>query len=327
MEQLGKTRSLKIAAAVVAGLLFAGLPFLGVNVYSLHVYTLIGIYILLSIGLNIIFGYAGQISLGHAAFFAIGAYTSAICTARLGLPFPVAFLCAGFLSLLFGLGVGRAALKLEGAYLAMATIGFGEIVKMVLIHWESLSGGPAGISRIPNPSLLGFTFATAQGKYYLVMAVTFLGFLCYRNLMNSDYGKQFTAIKENPLAAEAMGVNTTRMKVIAFGLSTLYAGFGGSLYAHLNNYLAPDAFPMSESITLLLIVVIGGMGNIMGPVLGSIVLIEIKESLRMLKDYNMLIYGFGLMVLMVFAPKGFAGINLSALWHWVTGKILKASKP
>jgi branched-chain amino acid transport system permease protein len=319
-------RYLKIAFVMGICVLLAFLPYLGVNPYSLHIYTLIGIYIFLSIGLNIIFGHTGQISLGHAGFFAIGAYTSAILTAQLGLSFPVAFVCAGLISLVFGLVVGRACLKLEGAYLAMATIGFNEIVRMVLIHWEGLSGGPAGISKIPNASILGLRLSTTQGKYYLVMVLTILGFICYRNLMKSNYGKQFTAIKENPLAAQAMGVNTTRMKIIAFGLSTLYAGFGGSLYAHLNNYVAPDAFSFGESLTLLLIVVLGGMGNILGPILGSVVLIWVKESLRMLKDYNMLIYGFSLMVLMVFAPKGFAGINLSFLWRWMAGKKSTVSK-
>jgi len=319
-------RLFKIAFIVIVCLLLVLLPYLGINVYRLHVFTLIGIYTLISIGLNIIFGHTGQIALGHAAFFAIGAYTSAILTARLGFPFPIAFICAGLISLVFGLGVGRAALKLEGAYLAMATIGFGEIVRMVLIHWESLSGGPAGISKIPNPYILGLTLKSPQSKYYMIMAITFLGFVCYRNLMKSNYGKQFTAIKENPLAAQAMGVNTTRVKVIAFGLSTLYAGFGGSLYAHLNNYIAPDAFHFSESITFLLIVVLGGMGNILGPILGSIVLIEVKESLRMLKDYNMLIYGLSLMVLMVFAPKGFAGVRFSFLWRWMAGKTSTVSK-
>lgn len=296
------------------------LPYLGVNIYSLHVYTLICIYIIISIGLNIIFGHTGQISLGHAAFYAIGAYTSALLTARLGFPFVLAFFCAGFVSLIIGLGVGAATLKLEGAYLAMATIGFGEIVRMVLIHWERVSGGPAGISKIPDPSFFGWQLHSAQSKYYLVLFVTMVAFICYRNLMMSNYGKKFTAVKENILAAQAMGVDTTRTKVIAFGISTLYAGLGGSLYAHLNCYIAPDAFPLSESITLLLIVVLGGMGNILGPILGSIILIEVKESLRMLKDYNMLIYGFALMALMIFAPKGFSGVNIHRIFNRGLGK-------
>jgi branched-chain amino acid transport system permease protein len=270
--------------------------------------------------LNVIFGHAGQISLGHAAFYAIGAYTSALLTARLGFPFVVAFFCAGIVSLIIGLGVGAAALKLEGAYLAMATIGFGEIVRMVLIHWEKVSGGPAGISKIPDPSFFGWQLHSAQSKYYLVLFVTIVAFICYRNLMLSNYGKKFTAVKENVLAAQAMGVDTTRTKVIAFGISTLYAGLAGSLYAHLNCYIAPDAFPISESITLLLIVVLGGMGNILGPILGSIILIEVKESLRMLKDYNMLIYGFALMVLMIFAPKGFSGVNIRRIFNWGLGR-------
>ncbi len=305
-------------------LFLALLPYLGVNVYSLHVYTLICIYIVISVGLNIVFGHTGQISLGHAAFYAIGAYTSALLTTRLGFPFALAFFCAGIVSLIVGLGVGAATLKLEGAYLAMATIGFGEIVRMVLIHWETVSGGPAGISKIPDPSLFGWQLHSPQSKYYLVLLVTIGAFVCYRNLMTSNYGKKFTAVKENVLAAQAMGVDTTRTKVIAFGISTLYAGLGGSLYAHLNCYVAPDAFPISESITLLLIVVLGGMGNILGPILGSIILIEVKESLRMLKDYNMLIYGFALMVLMIFAPKGFSGINIHRIFNRAVGKKIEA---
>jgi branched-chain amino acid transport system permease protein len=314
---------LKKAFLVIIGFFLILLPYLWVNVYTLHIYTLIGIYIIISIGLNITFGHTGQISLGHAAFYGIGAYTSALLTVRLGFPFPIAFVCAGLVSLIFGFGVGSATLKLEGPYLAMATIGFGEIVRMVLVQWDKLSGGPAGITKIPDPSFFGFVLHSAQSKYYLVLTVAFLGFICYRNLMTSNYGKQFSAVKENPLAAQAMGVDTTRTKVVAFGLSTLYAGFAGSLYAHLNNYIAPDAFPFSESITLVLIVVLGGMGNILGPILGSIVLIEVKESLRMLKDYNMLIYGLILMVLMVFAPKGFAAINLSFLGQRLTRKTSK----
>ena len=305
--------SFKKISCVFIILFLISLPYLGINVYNLHVYTLICIYIIISIGLNIIFGHTGQISLGHAAFYAIGAYTSALLTTKLGFPFVLGLFCAGMVSLIIGLGVGAAALKLEGPYLAMATIGFGEIVRMVLIHWEKMSGGPAGISKIPDPSLWGWQIHSPQGKYYLVLFITILAFVCYRNLMVSNYGKTFTAVKEDPLAAQAMGINTTRTKVIAFGLSTLYAGIGGSLYAHLNCYVAPDAFPISESITLVLIVVLGGMGSILGPILGSFILIEVKESLRILKDYNMLIYGLGLMVLMIFAPKGFAGINLSSL--------------
>jgi branched-chain amino acid transport system permease protein len=301
-------------------LFLVSLPYLRVNIYNLHVYTLICIYIVISIGLNIIFGHTGQISLGHAAFYAIGAYTSALLTVKLGVPFVLAFFCAGIVSLIIGLGVGAATLKLEGAYLAMATIGFGEIVRMVLIHWERMSGGPAGISKIPDPSFWGWQLHSAQSKYYLILFVTIVAFICYRNLMISNYGKRFTAVKENILAAQAMGIDTTRTKVIAFGISTLYAGLGGSLYAHLNCYIAPDAFPISESITLLLIVVLGGMGNIMGPILGSIILIEVKESLRMLKDYNMLIYGFGLMALMIFAPKGFSGVNIFRIFNRVFGK-------
>ena len=312
--------NLKATKITLLGLLAIALlmlPYLAANLYTLHIFILIGIYIITGMGLNIVFGYAGQISLGHGAYFAIGAYVSAILTTRLGLPFEIAFICAGVISFLFGLGIGIPTLKLEGSYLAMATIGFSEIVRMVLINWEALSGGPAGISKIPDPSIFGIAFHTLQSKYYLVLGVFVVGFICYRNLIRSGYGKQLMAVRENPLAAAAMGVDTARIKVLAFALSTLYAGIAGCLYAHLNRYVAPDAFHIYESVTLLLIVVLGGRGSILGPILGAVLLIEMKESLRMLKDYNMLIFGLSLKIFMIYMPNGLMGLKVFRLWNWV----------
>jgi branched-chain amino acid transport system permease protein len=314
------SKSVKSTAVGLVLLVLLLLPYLGVNAYTLHLVALSGIYAIIVMGLNMIFGYTGQISLGHAAYFAIGAYTSAILTAYLGFPFSVAIICAGLASLAFGIVVGIPSLKLEGSYLAMATIGFSEIVRMILVNWTKLSGGPAGISGIPDPSFFGLVLHTVYQKYYLIVGVAAVAFICYRKLVRSHYGTQFVAVRESAIAAQAMGVNASGIKLLAFGLSTLYAGIAGSLYAHLNRYVAPDGFHVQESITLLLMVVLGGRGSVLGPILGAFVLVEARESLRMLKDYNMLVYGFAIMVFMIYLPNGVMGVNLRDLWQKITGK-------
>ncbi len=305
-------KSYLIIGAVVV--LLALLPFAGGNAYSLHIYALIGVYGIVAMGMNLVFGYAGQISLGHAAYFAVGAYVSALATIDLGLPVWLGIVLACLASYILGFLVGTPSLKLEGSYLGMATIGFGEIVKMTLVNWEVVTRGPTGISRIPNMSLFGFTFGTPLAKYYLVLAVTLLAFIVYWNLVRSHFGSRFVAVRDSPKAAAAMGIDLQQTKVLAFATSTAFAGLGGALYAHLNRYIAPDAFGLGESINLLVMTVIGGMGTLIGPLVGAVIVVYLRETLTMLKDYNMLIYGLLLMVLMIFVPRGLVG-TLALLWR------------
>lgn len=294
--------------------IFMLLPFLGGNAYTLHIYSLVIIYAIMAMGLNIVFGYAGQISLGHAAYFAVGAYVSAMVTIDLGLPFEFGMAAAISATLLLGYLVGTPSLRLEGAYLGMATIGFGEIVKMILVNWEVVTRGPTGISRIPHLSLAGFSFNTPFLKYYFVLAFGVIAFLVYWNLIRSHFGTRFVAVRDSTKAASAMGIDLQKTKVLAFSISAAFAGVGGSLYAHVNRYIAPDAFGFGESINLLVMTVIGGMGTLAGPLVGAAVVVYLRESLQMLKDYNMLIYGLLLMVLMVFVPRGVVG-TLTLLWR------------
>ncbi|MCC6209879.1 MAG: branched-chain amino acid ABC transporter permease [Burkholderiales bacterium] len=297
-------------------LALAVVPKLGTNPYALHVLSLVGIYAIVTMGLNLVFGYTGQISLGHAAYFAVGAYTSGILTLQLGAPFAVGMIAAVALAVVLGLLVGIPSLKLEGSYLAMATIGFGEIVKMLLVNWEHVTGGPAGISRIPHPGILGFTFNTADAKFYLILTFSAVAWLLYANLLMSHYGTRFIAVRDSAKAAAGMGIDVRRTKIQAFVFSTAYAGMAGALYAHLNRYIAPDAFHLGESINFLLIVVVGGMGTLLGPLMGSAIIVYLRESLLVLKDYNMLIFGLILMVLMVFMPRGLVGSAQLLVSKW-----------
>lgn len=304
-------KSYLIILAVVV--LLALLPLAGGNAYTLHIYSLIGIYAIVAMGLNLVFGYTGQISLGHAAYFAVGAYVSALAAIDLALPVWLGIVLACIAAYTLGFLVGTPSLKLEGAYLGMATIGFGEIVKMTLVNWEVVTRGPTGISRIPNLSLFGFPFSTPIAKYYLVLAVALLAFLVYWNLVRSHFGTRFVAVRDSPKAAAAMGIDLQRTKVLAFSVSTAFAGLGGALYAHLNRYIAPDAFGLGESINLLVMTVIGGMGTLVGPIVGAVIVVYLRETLTVLKDYNMLIYGLLLMMLMVFVPHGLIGTITLAL--------------
>lgn len=303
------------AFLIVVGAL-ASIPLFGANPYTLHVLSLVGIYAIVAMGLNLLFGYTGQISLGHAAYFAVGAYTSGLLTLQIGMPFAVGIVAAVALCVVLGLLVGIPSLKLEGSYLAMATIGFGEIVKMLLVNWEQVTGGPAGVSRIPHPSAFGVTLNTPVEKFYLLLVFTALAWVVYSNLLRSHYGTRFVAVRDSAKAAAGMGIDVRRTKIIAFVFSTGYAGMAGALYAHLNRYIAPDAFHLGESINFLLIVVVGGMGTLLGPLMGAAIIVYLRETLLVLKDYNMLIFGLILMVLMVFVPRGLVGSAQLLLSRW-----------
>lgn len=311
-----------IAIAVAVGLL-AAMPLTGANPYTLHVLSLVGIYAVVAMGLNLVFGFTGQISLGHAAYFAVGAYASALITMTFGAPFLIGLVGGVVLSMLLGVLVGAPSLKLEGAYLAMATIGFGEIMKMLLVNWEEVTGGPAGISRIPHPDLIVLPLNTSVMKFYLVLAIATAAFVLYFNLVRSHYGSRFVAVRDSPKAASAMGIDVSRTKLHAFIFSTGYAGLAGSLYAHLNRYIAPDAFTLGESINFLIIVVVGGMGTLLGPIVGAAIIVYLRETLLALKDFNMLIYGLVLMVLMVFMPRGLVWTLGLLIARWRSLKVSK----
>ncbi|NLW92013.1 MAG: branched-chain amino acid ABC transporter permease [Syntrophomonadaceae bacterium] len=266
-----------------------------IDPYFLRIILIIGINIILALGLNLITGVTGQLSMGHAGFMSLGAYTSAILTMNYGVAFPTALLGGSLVAALFGFFIGLPTLRLQGDYLAMVTIGFAEIIRVFFLNFEP-GGKAVGLSGIPQET----TFLTVWG---LVAVAVFLN----ARLLSSRTGRAFYAIREDEIAAESCGVNTTRLKVTAFVLGSFLGGLGGGLYAHYMFYIDPQVFNFTKSIELLNMVVLGGMGSIPGTILGAVLLTILPELLRVVAEYRLMFYGALLVILMIFRPNGLLG--------------------
>ena len=299
----------RVLLAAILAVTVLGLPALIGQTYYMRLINLGLVFGVLAISLNIVLGYAGQISLAHGAFLGIGAYAAALITAgQSGLLFWPGFLAAGAVTGLFGLAIGIPTLRLRGHYLALATLGFGEIVRIILFNWREVTHGMDGISAIPAPSL-GFVVLDNDWKfYYLAAAVLGLALAASQRLQGSKFGRELAAIRDAELAARTCGVNVTRLKILAFGLSAVLAGFAGSLYAHLVGFISPDAFGFEVTASTLSMVLVGGIGTSLGPVLGSAILTALPEVLRASKAYYMLLYGVGIAALVIFLPHGLLGL-------------------
>ena len=272
-----------------------------------YYYTLlnfIGIYTLLVVGLNLLLGYAGQISLGHAAFFGLGAYTSGILTATYGVNPWLALVAGLVVSGTAAYLIGLPALKLKGYYLAMATLGFGIIIYIFLNEAQGLTGGPSGLHGIPSLALGGFALDTPRRLYLLIWIMLGVVLALSANLMNSRTGRAIRALHDSEAGAESLGVDTFRMKLKIFVWSALYASLAGSLYAHTLNFIAPSSFGFMFSIKLVTMVVLGGMASIWGSLLGAGVLTVLPEMLTVFHDFEAVIFGAILMVVMIFLPRG-----------------------
>ena len=291
------TLSLLVAAAV---------PLATSNTYYLFVAMLIGISIVVTTGLNILAGASGQVSLGQAGFYALGAYASAILTTRLGLGFWSGLPVAIALGALVGVVLALASLRVSGPYLAMVTIAFGIIVEHGLIEWDALTLGFGGIANIPRPRL-GALELTLPLYYYVVALAVVMSLLLARNLERSPWGRALVAVRDSEIAAESVGLNPYWVRTVAFTLSAAFAGAGGCLYAHLAGFVSPDSFTMQASILFLLIVLFGGLGSVAGPVVGSLVLIVLPELLNRFSDYRLVMYGLLLLGSIYFLPQGVVG--------------------
>ena len=284
------------------------LPFSGLSDYVLRVIIMIGIYIILALGLNLLTGYTGQVSLGNAGFYAIGAYVSALLSTTFQVPFFTCTLAAAMVAAFFGFLIGLPTLRLSGSYLSIVTLGFGEITRLVLLNWESLTHGALGIKNIPLPSIFGYELTLQNnGLYYLmIVLVVVVALACYL-IINSKIGRAFISIKEDELAATLMGIKTTRYKLLAFVLSAFISGIAGSFYAHMIRYIEPNSFTFDTSIMIISIVILGGMGTIRGMFLGSAILVAFPEILRPLQGYRFVVYGLILVLMMRFRPQGALG--------------------
>jgi branched-chain amino acid transport system permease protein len=284
--------------------------------YWLAQLTFILIYSIAGLGLMLLAGFTGLFSLGHAAFLGVGAYTQAVLT-NAGVPFPVALAGAALLSAAVGFVVGLPALRVKGIYLGIATLSFGFIVEEVMARWESVTGGNAGI-HIKPPEIMGWKLSSGEDFYFLCLLITVISTLLILNLLRTPTGRAFVAIRDSEISAQSMGIHLAYYKTLSFSLSAALAGVAGALYAHKLHFISPDQFNILQSIDLLLMIVIGGLGSVHGAFLGAIFLITMPQFISIVKDYlppvigmapglQGLVYGAVLIAFVLFEPLGLYG--------------------
>jgi branched-chain amino acid transport system permease protein len=304
-------------------------PF-AVGQYALYTANLCGIAVIGALGLNILAGYTGQISLGHSAFIAIGAYASTILSVRWGIPFWLSFPLAGMVSALSGLVIAIPCLRLRGLYLAIATFAYYFIVEYVIIHWSSLTNGTGGMT-VPEPSFLGFVFDSDTKIYFLILFFAVCAIAFARNLFRTEAGRAFIAIRDHDIAAEVIGIDITRYKILSFMVSSFYAGIAGSLYAVTLSFIGPEHFTFLMTIEYLAICLVGGVGTIVGTIYGAIFITLLPEGIRLLRDalsqdYPFLVtrmadlqasfYGLVIILFLIFEPTGLFGVWLRIKKYW-----------
>lgn len=295
----------RAAFAVVAVVLIAA-PF-GLKTYGIYVLSLWAVTTIAAIGLNLTLGYAGQVSLAQAAFVGIGAYIAALLTTN-GWPFAAAYALAFVACFAIGWALGYPALRVQHHYLAFVTLAFTTLVFLMFRNEEWLTGGIYGINRIPRPQLLGWSTAPPRDFYYFCLLHLALVSAAAWWLIRSPWGRAFVALRENPLRAASLGVDTRRYTLMAFALGAGLGGIAGALYAPLLQYVDPTPFSLTLSLNLLLMVVVGGAGHFLGPFLGALVAVLLPEWLRFAQDYYLIGYALLVMVLMVFCPAGLIGL-------------------
>ncbi len=334
---------------IVFAVLIVVFPVVVTSPYYLRVINFAGIFTLICIGLSLLLGYAGQISIGQAGFFAIGAYSSGILTAQFGYSPLVGILVGICINSLVAYFVGIPTLKLRGHYLAMATLGIGEIINIVAVAdtgeitkllqflgekvgyapgvvaealdpFRSLTGGPSGFGQIPSLGIGPWQLSTPAEWFYLIWLVVLLSMILALNLIHSRIGRALRAIHGNEEAARAMGIDTPALKLGIFIISAGMASIAGSLYAHYVTFISPATFSINESITFLVMVAVGGMMNVWGALVGAIIWTILPESLRVFADYDILMKGLVLLVIMMFMPEGIVGLLQDSLKQWKTEK-------
>jgi branched-chain amino acid transport system permease protein len=293
---------------LLACVILAPVPLLMNNAYTQFVVNVMMINIILAVGLNIVKGFAGQVTVGHVALMAIGAYASAVISVKFGFPFWIALPAAMLITAFAGAIVGIPSLRLEGAYLALATLGLAESVRIFISGTEYL-GAAVGFENIPPPHIGNFAFSSHRAYYYIVMPAALLGLYFSFSILSSDIGRAFKSIREDALAAAASGVNVPKYKVVAFVISALYAGCAGSLMAHMSpGFLHPNNYTIEAMVTLLLMVIAGGIGHIWGGVIGAIVVTIVDDFSREYYTIRMLIFGMIIVLVVIFMPRGIGGI-------------------
>jgi len=305
-QRILKNKKIYRPALVVAGIFALCFPFI-FSLYQTNIMISALIYVMLGLGLNIVVGLAGLLDLGYVAFYAVGAYAYALLNYHFGLTFWMVLPIGAGLGALFGILLGFPVLRLRGDYLAIVTLGFGEIIRIILENWNEFSFGPSGISNIPRPSLFGIDLSVHDATiyiYYVMIGLCLLTIFVVNRLQDSRIGRAWIALREDEIACQAMGIDKARTKLTAFALGATWAGMSGVVFAAKTTFVNPASFTIWESIIILCIVVLGGMGSIIGVIAGALVLILMPEYLRAFSEYRMLAFGVVLVVMMVFRPGG-----------------------
>lgn len=305
ISNMNKIKPFIMGAMIIALFL---VPVINSNSYYLNIINKVLIYIIMALGLNILVGYTGLVSLGQAGFVAIGAYTTTILTTRLDMNFFLATFIALIVAAIFGVLLGLPTLRLAGPYLTIVTLGFGEIIRTIIIIWAPVTNGPLGIRNIPRPELFGTELTMSNGGLYLLtLVVMLLVVLFCHQLYKSKTGRAMRAIKQDHTASVMMGINTTYYKTLSFVLAAIISALVGSIYATQLGYIDQNTFTFDMSTMILSIVILGGMGTIRGVILGAIVLVVTPELSRALMDYRFVLYGLVLVLMMRFRPQGLLG--------------------
>jgi branched-chain amino acid transport system permease protein len=293
---------------VVGALILISFPLVAPNRYYVHIVNMAGLWVLLSLGLNICMGYCGQINLGLGAFWAVGAYTAAILNTRLGVPIwinlPLGMILAGITAALIALPM----LKVKSHYLALVTIGLAETINVILVNETWLTEGPLGISFIKMPELFGIPIDGAERFYYLVLIAVVLGYLIGRRIVSHRVGRSFVAIRDDETAAKAMGVNVPYYQVLSNAIAGVYCGLAGVLYAHMTTYISPDIFEFKNALFVLTATLMGGMGSLAGSIIGALGMPLIQEYLRAFKNWQLVFFGLAIMLVVLFMPGGVVGL-------------------
>lgn len=288
------------------GLIVVILPFILSNDYFIHIGCMIGINILIALGMHIVTGLAGQINMGQYGFYCIGAYVGAITTTTLGWSFFPALLASIAISALFGVLLGIPSLKVEGPYLSLCTIGFAESVRLI-INCAGWAGKANGIMRIGKLSIFGFEMTTKLQSYFFIMVFVILGIIVVNNLMRSNVGRRFAAVKDDPLAASVMGINVTSTKLLAFAICAIFAGVAGTLYGSYASYITPSTFIQALQTNFLLMIVLGGLGSTWGAVTGAVLITIVYEYTRTYAQFQKIAFGIIMILIVLFLMNGIVG--------------------
>lgn len=302
-------QKIKKPRVIAAGLLLVTvlLPLVIADDYVLRILIMSGIFVILTLSLNLVTGFTGQFCLGWAAFYGIGAYTSALLTMKAGVSFWLAMPLGGFMAALFGLLLGLPTMRLKEIYLAITTLGFGEIIRLIMLNWTDLTRGSMGLPGIPAPSILSYEISSNQVFYYLILGLVLVTIIAITRLIDSRTGRALIAIREDELAAKNMGIDVTAYKMLAFAVGAFFAGLAGSFYAHYTSFIDPHTFSFTESIAILAMAVLGGLGSINGSIVGAVILTVIPELLRGIAEYRLIVFGLIMMAVMLLRPQGLFG--------------------